>query len=277
MTSTQEYNELLDLIKFKQYRRYGDDLYAKYCFDDGYEWKYEYNICELVWGFCKNPCFANKLVKKLEKTIPDMNQCLKVLAKGNVNVKSSRMYNRWETAMDAVDLNDNNKPMIIYSTENSHVWADKKVFCNDVDGELWHGVLMTKDAINQLDYIGVELSGKNYKGFDWKTEYRWHSTDVIELSRMFDSEQSELVLFTPFKHPLILLGTGLNVSVSFNFLDGRLPKESQIKMVYGVCNTVLHNWIENPTSTFTTELAYNRKLIVDTSKACVDEISIKKK
>jgi len=277
MSSAQEYNDLLDLIKFKEYRRYGNDLYAKYCFDDGYEWKFEYNICELVWGFCKNPCFANRLVKLLENSIPDMNICLKVLAKGNVNINNTKMYNRWETAIDAIELNESQKPMIIYSTENSHVWSNKRIFCNDVDGELWHGVLMTKDALDNLDYISIELSATNYNNQKWKTEYRWHSSDVVNQCREFDYLQKDLLLFTPFKHPLILLHSGLDVNVSFNFTDGRLPKESQIKMVYGVCNNTLRNWIEHPTCTFTTELAHGRKLIVDTSQSCVDEVSINKK
>lgn len=271
MTYDEEYENLKDLIIFKGYRRYGDDLYTKYSFEDGYEWKFEYNICEFGWGFCKSPCFANELVKQLKKDIPNMNKCLKALAKGN-NVKSDRMYTKWDTAMDAVELNDNSrKPLIIYSTENSHFWSDKKVFCNDVDGELWHGILMTQDSLDNLDHIGIELCGTNAEGYDWNIEYRWHQTDVLKASSSFDTE---LILFTPFKHPLILLNSGLELNVSFNFVDDRLPKETQIKMVYGICNSTLRNWIENPTSTFTTELAFGRKLIVDTSNYIVDEVSI---
>lgn len=275
MSFSDEYKDLMELIKFKQYRRYGNDLFSQFCFDDGYEWKLEYNICELVWGFCKNPCYAKRLVKTLEKDIPDMNKCLKVLAKGNSNIRSERMYNRWDTAMDAIDLNDKkNKPMIVYSTENSHVWSNKKVFCSDVDGELWHGILMTQDALTNLDYIGVELIGTNVDEENWETEYRFHSSDILKQVRSFTYDNQELQLFTPFKHPLIMLNSGLEISVSFNFIDGRLPKESQIKTVYGVCNTSLRKWLEKPTSTFTTELCLGRKLIVDTTKECVDEVSL---
>ena len=71
-----------------------------------------------------------------------------------------------------------------------------------------------------------------------------------------------------------MLNSGLQVSLSFSFIDGRLPKESQIKMIYGICSYVLQNWIENPTSTFTTELAYDRKLIVDTSIKRSDDVSL---
>ena len=274
MTFDEEYYELLDLIKLKDYRRYGDDLYAKYCFNDGYKWKFEYNICELVWGFCKNPCFANGLVKQLEKNVPNMNKCLKALAKGN-KVKNNRMYMRWDTAMDAVELNDApNRPLIIYSTESSHVWTNKTVFCNDVDGELWHGILMTRDVVDHLDYINIELWGTNSENEEWMTEYRWHQTDVDKSSTLFETANSGLMLFTPFKHPLILFKSGLELKVTFNFVDGRLPQETQIKMVYGVCNSTLREWIEFPTTTFTTELAFGRKLIVDTSKETIDDVDM---
>lgn len=271
MTFFEEYNDLLELIKFKDYRRYGDGLYAKYCFDDGYEWKFEYNICELAWGFCKSPCFANGLVQQLEKGLPDMNKCLKALAKGN-NVKINRMYTKWDTAMDAVDLNDNpNRPLIMYSTESSHVWTNKKVFCSDVDGELWHGVLMTQDVVDNMDNINIELSGTNEDDIQWNIDYRWHQTDIHKSTKSFGEG---LILFTPFKHPLILFNSGLEVNVTFNFTDGRLPQETHIKMVYGVCNSILREWIEEPTSIFTTELAFGRKLAVDTSKGIVDELSL---
>lgn len=270
MTFDDEYNELMDLIKFKKYRRYGDNLYAQYVFDDGFEWKLEYNICELVWGFCKNPCYANRLVEALGTKTPDMNKCVKTLAKSNKNIRSDRTYNSWEAAINAVELNDNSKhPFIVYSTESTHLWTDKKVFCNDVDGELWHGILMTKDALDNLDRICVELSGTNSREKRWNMEYMWHSSDVKTLITHIDDN----VFFSPFKHPLILIDSGLEVAVSFHFTDGRLPKESQVKMVYGLCNSVLRHWIENPTSTFTTELAHGRKLVIDTTRERVDEMS----
>ena len=104
-------------------------MYARYKYDyneDG-EWKFEYNICEFVWGFCKNPCFAKALTRQLEKNITDLNGLVKALAKGNRHIKSERLYHKWDTAMNIIDLNDNKKPLIIYSTENSHIWSDKKI------------------------------------------------------------------------------------------------------------------------------------------------------
>lgn len=275
MTWDDEYRELMNLIKFKKYRRYGNDLYAHYQFDDGYEWKFEYNLCEIVWGFCKNPCFANTLVKKLEEDVPDMNKCITTLAKGNNKISSKKMFSSWSSAMDAIDLNDTPKPMIVYSTESSHVLTNKKVFCNDVDGDMWHGLLMTDEVIENLEHISVELTGVNSNGKLWSTEYRWFVTDVVSQSKRFEREDSGLMLFSPFKHPIILMGSGINIAVSFHFMDGRLPDESQIRMIYGLCNTVLHKWIETPSTTFTTHLAYDRKLIVDTSNGRVDEVSMK--
>lgn len=269
MTFDEEYYELIKLFKLKEFRRYGDDLYTKYCFDWGYEWKFEYNICELVWGFCKNPCFAKGLIKQLEKDIIDMNIFVKVLAKSNKAIKPEKLCNRWDSAMDLIELNDYKTPVVVYSTENSHIWTDKKIVCDDVDGELWHGILMTEDFLSNLGNICIELSGRNIDNDIWEKRFVWDSCDLMNSSRVFEDN---VYIFTPFKHPLILLNSGLEVSVSFNFVDGRLPKEGHVKIIYGVCNSSLKDWIENPTTTFTTELAFGHKISVDTSNGIIDEL-----
>ena len=269
MTFEEEYADLLKLIKFKDHRRYGTDLYAKYCFDGGYEWKHEYNICELVWGFCKNPCFAKELVVELDNNVIDMNVFMKTLAKGNKKIKSNKLCCDWDSAIAQLDTNDSNAPFIVYSTENSHLWSDKKIFCDDIDGELWHGILMTPDVLYGLDHITLELSGKNSDGVEWLKEIRWAVEDIIVNSRAFDEE---LNLFTPFKHPLILTNSGISLNVYFNFIDGKLFAENQIKMVYGICSSSLKKWIEDPTSPFTTELAFGDKIIIDTSNSIVNYV-----
>lgn len=277
MTFDDEYTKLLDLIKYKEYRRYGKDLYAKYIFDGGYEWKYEYNICEFVWGFVKNPCFAPGLVRYLEKNVIDMRKYLKILAKSNKRVDSSRLYHKWESAMNVAESCD--KPCIIYSTENSHLMMSGKIFCNDVDGELLHGLLMTKSFVANLDYINIELAGTNQEGRQWRMDYRFHQSEVNKDSHYFEGDQPDLIFYAPFKHPLILMGSNLECVVSFNFIKNddcvttHNAFENQVKIVYGVCGGDMKKLIDQPTNTFTCELCRGHSLIIDTSNGYVDELS----
>jgi hypothetical protein len=270
MTFDQEYKELTDLINFKEYRRYGNDLFAKYVFDGGYEWKYEYNICEFVWGFVKNPCFAPRLVRYLEKNVTDMKKYLKILAKSNKQVNNSNLFGKWESAMNAAEGSKN--PCIIYSTENSHVMMgrDNQMFCNDVDGDLWHGLLMTENLVNSLHYIKFEVSGVSSENNEWTMEYMFDQIEIQKKARYFDSEQQGLLFYSPFKHPLILFNSNLECTVT---LVGEDVTENQIKLVYGICGKGLRNFLQNPTNTFTTELCNNSRLIVDTSNGVVDEES----
>lgn len=273
MTFQDEYINLTELIRYKEYRRYGDDLYAQYVFDGGYEWKYEYNICEFVWGFVKNPCFAPRLVEYLEKNIVNMRKYLKILANGNKKVRSTCLYNKWDAAMNVAELSKTQS--IIYSTENSHLMLSGKMVCNDVDGELWHGMLMTTDFADSLTDINVELSGLNSDGFKWSMDYRFTKDEVQKDSRFFDNDSnSELLFYSPFKHPLILLGSDLKCVVSFNTIDN-VALESQVNMVYGLCCPEMRNLIKYPTNTFTCELCRGSRLVIDTSNGVVDEISCK--
>ncbi len=274
MSFADEHSRLLDLIKYKKYRRYGNDLYAQYDKDASVQWKFEYNICEFVWGFCKNPCYAKRLVKALEENVQSCDGFLKLLARSNNNVKPSKLYHKWDNAVDVADNSETkDKPVIVYSTECSHLWTNKTVFCNSLDGDLWHGILMTRDVVDHLDNVKIQLQGKNSRGQHWKSEFLWHVSDVIAHSKPFDNTtEVSPMLFTPFAHPIILYNECLNVSVTFNFLDGRLPKESQIKIVYGICNRILGEWLGKSTG-FKTQLTPNRKLIVNIPNLTVDEVS----
>ena len=273
MSFADEHQELLTLINYKNYRRYNNDLYALYDTDGTgqSEWKFEYNICEFVWGFCKNPCYAKRLTKALEDDVQNFNGFLKVLARSNNNIKPSNLYHKWDTAIDVADKETNERPSIVYSTESSHLWSNKKVFCNSIDGELWHGILMTKDTVDNLESIRIDLQGTNSRNMEWKSDYLWHVSDVMMKCKTF-GEDNNLVLFTPFVHPVILIGDCVQLAVSFSFTDGRLPKESQIKIVYGICNSALTKWLEKSTG-FKTQLTPNRKLIVNIPNNTVDEVT----
>jgi hypothetical protein len=186
------------------------------------------------------------------------------------------LYHKWESAVDIADGDNSDKPLIVYSTESSHLWTNKKVFCNNIDGELWHGILMTNDTVDNLESIKIQLEGTNSQNKQWKSEFLWHSSDVVLNSKPFNAlgstDNSSLVLFTPFKHPLVLINECLSVAVSFNFNDGRLPKESQIKIVYGVCNNVLVKWLEK-CSGLKIQLSHDSKLTFNIPNNTVDETS----
>lgn len=255
-----EYNSLVDLAKYKKYRRYGKDLYVREN-NETDVWKPEYNISEFTWGFCKSPCYAKRLTDSLEQAIPDHKKYLKTVAKSNKNVSANKLHQTWESAISVVQKSDKSIPLIVYSTENSHIVTDKTVFCNDVDGEFWHGILLSPEVLANLDNIIVSVSGIDFEGNEWCTDFIWHVTDIKRMATQFNSLEP-MFYFSPFKHPVLLFNSSLSLNVSFNFIDGRLPSSSCVKMVYGVCNAALEEWLTS-SEYFTTELAFDRKLVIN--------------
>lgn len=266
-TFKDEYDSLVDLTKFKNYRRYGKSLYVKES-PESDNWKPEYNLAEFAWGFCKSPCYAKRLVDTLETNLPDHKKFLKVLSRANNNITPNKVFSQWESAVSAIVKENSSNPMVLYSTESNHVWKNKTLYCNDVDGELWHGMLIPPDVLMGLETISVTLTGKDFDNEPWATEYFWNAKDVKTMCVQFNSIEPQFY-FSPFKHPLILLNGGLSVKVDLTFVDGCIPNESNVKMVYGICNTVLQNWL-NDIDSFTSETAFDQKLVMKGDR-CVEQ------
>ena len=128
LTFSEELKNLLVLIKFKDYNRYGNTLYAQYT-----HLKADCTIPEFVWNFCKNPCFAKALIKHIIDQVPDCNVYLKEITNATkINVEN--IYDDWD---DATLMAFTGKTKIVYSTEFSCKEHAKTSFdLDDIDGEL---------------------------------------------------------------------------------------------------------------------------------------------
>ena len=81
LTFSDELEKLLELVEYKQFIRIGQVLYAEYCG----ALKAECTVSELVWGWCRNPCFANTLIGELILNVPDYSR---ILGNGNRSICS---------------------------------------------------------------------------------------------------------------------------------------------------------------------------------------------
>jgi hypothetical protein len=261
-TFNDEYKALNDLIKYKNYIRYGKDLYSR----SRESLKHEYNISEFAWGFCKNPCYAKRLTETLENSVPDNRKFLKAVAKSNNNVTQNKLYPQWEGALKAIERAGIDVPLIVYSTETSHVWNNKTLFCNDIDGEFWHGMLLTSETLQNLDSLKLVISGVDLNNEDWELEYIFSALEVKHNVTQFNSVTPSF-FFSPFKHPVVFVNSSLSLRATFSFMDGRLPSDTQIKMVYGVCNCALSEWLK--INTLTTQLTSDAKLTIKNGKCDV--------
>lgn len=250
-TFDEELHVLLELIRYKRYLRYGENL----CLFSNDQLCVEYNICEFVWGYCKNPCFAKRLITTLEKTLTDNKVFYKSILQSNTHVTGNKVFPQWELALTAAE-DEQTRPMIVYSTETSSMISSKTIFCNEVDGEFWHGILLPPEIMNNIDTIEIKFVD------DSKTlgKYEWNNRQIRKQCIQFKQAES-LLYFSPFKHPIVFSHSILELHVTFNFIDHRLPNESNIKMVYGVCNKVLENWLEKYSSLIVSELINNDKLV----------------
>lgn len=243
-TFQDEYKALYRLIYKKCYCRYRDKLCT---IKDGRLCP-EYNLCEFVWGFCKNPCFAKRLVEQLETTLPDQKPFFRAISRSNRKVSANKLFSKWDQALavaqEAESHNETSRPMIVYSTETSSMISSKTIFCDQVDGEFWHGILLAPDILSNLESIKMKIEHQNHEQRNQTVvTYEWNNRKIRKLSTLLNQPTS-MFYFSPFKDPLVLFNNPLELHVSFNFVDGRLPNESTIKMVYGVCNMQLEQWLE---------------------------------
>lgn len=249
-TFQDEYKALYRLIYNKRYSRYRDKLCT---IKDGRLCP-EYNLCEFVWGFCKNPCFAKRLVEQLEVTLPDQKPFFRTISRSNRKVSANKLFSKWDQALAVAQeaeshikqTDKNVRPMIVYSTETSSMISSKTIFCDQVDGEFWHGILLAPDVLSNLESIKLKIVYNNNEQNDppqTVSTYEWNNQKIRKLSTLLNQPTS-MFYFSPFKDPIVLFNNPLELHISFNFIDGRLPNESTIKMVYGICNMQLEQWLE---------------------------------
>lgn len=249
-TFQDEYEALQRLISNKRYHRCGDKLCT---LKDG-AMVPEYNLCEFVWGFCKNPCFAKRLIETLETKLRDHKPIYRLISRSNKKVSAQKLFPKWEQALavaqEAESHIETSRPMIVYSTETSSMISSKTIYCDQVDGEFWHGVLLADDVLSNLESIkmkivhtGEENNFQTNKPPQTVASYEWNNRKIRKSSTLLNQPTS-MFYFSPFKNPILMFNNPIELQISFNFIDGRLPNESTIKMVYGICNMQLEQWLE---------------------------------
>lgn len=264
-----ELNLLLNLIKTLSLKRYHNTFFVKY-----QTLQRAYSISEFVWAYCYNPCFANKLISKIEERVPDYKQYLSILARANKKINVDNVFLEWNDAATELEKDDAEYP-IAHSAENSSIWDRNSIKVSAVDGDIWNGLVFDRDILENIDSIQIELETVNSKGMQWGRVYEWSGDDIAAGCRSLyentdeDVEEGEdLFLFAPFKHPLILRGVGLECIVSIHLLDGSKIKEDDVKLIFGVCNTHFCDWLSN--EKFKLELAYGDKYIIDIANEAID-------
>lgn len=249
---------LLELIQYKNFQRYGSILYAKYD-----TLKAECSIGEMVWGWCKNPCFAKRLIADLEKRVPNCERFASLLSKSNKLVEKRYLNETFDYAMKQVCKKTADRTMLAYSTESTNnkdidSLGHVQTHATDEDGELWHGLLVSSDPKewdDVLDSITVTIyrtTEENGKEVLWSDSYSRAS--ALQHTR----NTKDVRMFVPFKHPMILLN--LNISVECNVFY-RDVHSCFPKQVFGIAANDFCNWLSS--STFETKVSKGVRAYID--------------
>jgi hypothetical protein len=256
---TEELKLLLNLVKFKDFQRYGMTLYAKYD-----TLKAECTIGELVWGWCKNPCFANRLIADLEARIPNCERYTSVLSKANRLIETSLLNDTFDGAMRQVCKKGDNKALLAYSNESTSIYdihSDELGFTvlngTDEDGEMWHGLQVSRDPAEwegRVDSVIMTIYSQqdNQKVTVWTKKYS--RSAVLKHTKT----AKDVRMFCPFKHPMILLNLNITVECLVKY---QFPPSEDPKQVFGIASNDLCNWLM--TGIFETKISEGVRALVD--------------
>jgi hypothetical protein len=245
-TFDDELKTLIALVRFKGYKRDGCVLYAKY---DIY--KPECTITELVWGFCRNPCFARRLTRELLAIIPDFTE---ILGKSNQMICQGRLFPTFDTAMAQICKKSNDRPHIVFSTEGTNrfdgTYIDEEANCvvqtynaTDEDGETWHGLIVTPDWAKHVQNVNVSFITSCE---DWSDTCIWtHNYSSASIAKRVKglNDASGLCLFKPLKHPMPLLNLNLRILVSVTYKNANV--EFIPLQVFGVISNDFSDWLSD--------------------------------
>lgn len=279
LTFDDELEQLLELIDYKQYRRRGDALLVP----RGSAWVPECTIREMVWGWCKNPCYANALVAEISATIPDYAV---VLGAGNHAVSAELVFDQFDDAMKAVTARSDDPPDIAYSTETSeegtcHSWEDdprndtnflgvRSVESCTNDGELWHGVCVPDDWEDALESVTVTILPESPYRDEAADHDEWCYTFSARSAKKRVYNRGGVRVFQPFRHPFPHRIINHQVVVQAMHRNRTSPV---IKNLYGITSTGLANWLA--TSVFQLRLCKRRIAKIDASGRTVQIIKTK--
>lgn len=242
-TYQDELISLIELVQFKGYKRNGCVLYAKY----GY-FKPECTISELVWGFCRNPCFARQLVRDLSVHILDYTD---ILSKSNSNITT--IYSSLDAAMAKICKKTAPRVQIAYSSQGTNP-ADSLTIQNgqlslqngqfvqvhnatDEDGEMWHGLTVGQSWELFVSNVKVSIFNSDESSLLW--QYRYGKKSVIKRVRDVNGAR----VFQPFKHSLPLLGLDIKVVTTVTFVVGCPSVDS--KQIFSILSKEFSNWMSD--------------------------------
>ncbi len=252
-TFADELKNLIQLIKFKGYRRNGCVLYAKYEF-----FKPECTISELVWGFCHNPCYARRLVHQLSTMLPDY---IEIMGKSNQMITESFMFSSFDTAMAQLCNKIQTPPNhISFSTESTNKYdlmftdASQNVTvvhnATDDDGELWHGLhINTSTHVSSEEWCDMveDISVSIYDIGSPNTTLLWQHkfSKRASISKRLKMHNNVL-MFHPFKHALPLLDVDIRIMTCIRYksnVHARDVPQVMTEQVFGICSNDFCSWL----------------------------------
>lgn len=243
-TFNDELKALIDLINFKQYKRDGCVLYAKYQY-----FKPECTITELVWGFCRNPCYAKRLARELYAIIPDYTQ---LLSKANESVTNDILFSSFDNAMRCLSSfkKDRIAKSIVFSNESTNLrdrviestsnigQLVKTLNATDDDGEVWCGIIVPDIAwTDSIENVCVTIydSQKDANNLLWK--YQYSRASVAKRIK----NRNGIYVFQPFKHALPILDLNIRVETQITYrADAQATGESQL---FGILSDKFCDWL----------------------------------
>jgi hypothetical protein len=274
-TYQDDLKSLLELIQFKQFHRYGQVLYAKYpdtsgaAGPAGYISKPELTLSELAWGFCRTPAFAVRLNADLDRLVPDCDKYSTVLSKANRLMTTTNMHPSFDYAMRDICAKPKTATVLTYSVEstslkdvlitNADGTSVQILNATDEDGELWHGLYVHDNADwNKVDSITV--------GIKVKGQTMWQQTfSRARVMRRTKTINDDVTVFTPFKHPMILLGLGVTIETRICF--EREP-ENEVHQIFGVGSNDFCKWLSD--TAFEVKLTKGNYAVIDMPTAQIN-------
>lgn len=211
LTFNEELSRLEDLIEFKRYERVGDVLYARYD-----TLRPECTLSELVWGNCKSPCFANRLIEQLREIVPSFPS---ILSQTNREVSNYLTFRTFDEAIGMINDTEDDGIHVVYSTENSNpadcVYEEgdsqkRMMVATDEDGELWCGVVISEALLQGIDDITVTF-------FDSKQQSIWEQTFSHGAVVRRTKDRNGKLIFQPFRHPVPLLDLEISIVTVIRF------------------------------------------------------------
>ena len=246
-TFADELKALVDLVKFKNYRRSGCVLYAKY----GY-FKPECTITEMVWGFCRNPCYARSLSRELSALIPDY---VDIFAKANQCITQDSIFPTFDYAMRelATKANKANKTPapkhIAFSSESTNpcdgividgesCQYERTLHATDEDGEIWCGIsIPDENWIDNVVNVAITIHG----GDSENNELLWQNTFSRASVAKRMKKRNDVLMFQPFKHALPLLDLKLRMTICITYrADANNIEGAQI---FGILSDPFCEWL----------------------------------